>query len=29
LMALTASAFCLPSKKRLYAELKIQQPDAE
>ncbi|KAA6325948.1 hypothetical protein EZS27_024890 [termite gut metagenome] len=29
LMALTASVFCLPSKKRLYAELKIQQPDAE
>lgn len=28
LMALTASAFCLPGKKRLYAELNIQQqPD--
>jgi uncharacterized membrane protein len=29
LMALTASFFCLPSKKRLYAELKIQQTDTE
>ncbi|KAA6320783.1 hypothetical protein EZS27_029488 [termite gut metagenome] len=29
LMALTASSLCLPGKKRLYTELKIQQPDAE
>jgi hypothetical protein len=28
LIALIASSFCLPSKKRLYAELKLQQPDS-
>jgi hypothetical protein len=27
LIALIASFFCVPSKKRLYAELKLQQPD--
>ncbi|KAA6336542.1 hypothetical protein EZS27_015315 [termite gut metagenome] len=27
LIALIASLFCLPSKKRLYADLKLQQPD--
>jgi hypothetical protein len=28
LIALIASSFCLPSKKRLYADLKLQQPDS-
>jgi hypothetical protein len=28
LIALIASSFCLPGKKRLYADLKLQQPDS-
>jgi uncharacterized membrane protein len=27
-IALIASFFCLPSKKRLYTDLKLQQPDS-